>query len=149
MNQTDRDYRETRDIWNDYNRRQEFEHDLINRKTTWLLTTQTILFAAYGLTFRIGSVDEVRDQFRDIVASSGLAIALIILVGMLALIRSKVLSWRAYKDFYDEEETPNPPRPLDRGPLEWGVHSRTTPLTLLPDVLLPLVFVMAWCLLLL
>ena len=40
-----------RSSWDDYNRKQEFEHDLINRKTTWSLTTQGILFAAYGVTF--------------------------------------------------------------------------------------------------
>ena len=37
-------------MWQDQNHRQEFEHDLLNRKTTWGLTGQTILFAAYGVT---------------------------------------------------------------------------------------------------
>jgi hypothetical protein len=46
MNQPDAKYQGMRDIWNDYNHRQEFEHELIDRKTTWLLTTQAILFAA-------------------------------------------------------------------------------------------------------
>jgi hypothetical protein len=38
-------YQESRDIWNDYNATQKFEHELIHRKTTWWLSTQTILFA--------------------------------------------------------------------------------------------------------
>jgi len=38
MGQVGERYPERRDIWNDYNHRQEFEHDLINRKTTWWLT---------------------------------------------------------------------------------------------------------------
>ena len=50
MAQEDDLYKEFRDVWQDCNHRQEFEHDLINRKTTWSLTGQTILFAAYGVT---------------------------------------------------------------------------------------------------
>lgn len=32
-----------------YFKRLEFEHELINRRLTWLLSSQTILFAAYGI----------------------------------------------------------------------------------------------------
>jgi hypothetical protein len=39
MEDCDRNYKETRDILGDYNHRQEFEHELLNRKTTWMLTT--------------------------------------------------------------------------------------------------------------
>jgi hypothetical protein len=46
---------EYRDIWDDHNHSQEFEHNLINRKTTWSLTAQTLLFAAYGVVFGIKS----------------------------------------------------------------------------------------------
>ena len=37
------------EAWRDYNDRQQFEHQLIDRKTVWLLTTQGLLFAAYGV----------------------------------------------------------------------------------------------------
>jgi hypothetical protein len=52
---------EYRDIWNDHNHHQELEHNLINRKATWSPTTQTLLFAAYGLVLKsdIGRCDGV------------------------------------------------------------------------------------------
>jgi hypothetical protein len=33
----------------EYAERLKFEHELINRRVTWLLTSQSILFAAYGV----------------------------------------------------------------------------------------------------
>jgi hypothetical protein len=58
-------------------------------KTTWLLTSQTILFAAYGVTFQsTGTADDPSD-FRTVVARAGLAIAVITLIGVAALINSK------------------------------------------------------------
>lgn len=41
-----------RRAWLDHRDQQQFEHQLIDRKTTWLLSTQAILFAAYGVTFQ-------------------------------------------------------------------------------------------------
>jgi hypothetical protein len=144
VNQPDRPYEEMRDIWNDHNHRQKVEHELIDRKTTWLLTTQAILFAGYGVTFRNQSTSEGLDRFRTVVAWSGLLIAAVILIGVIALIRSKLVSWRAYRDFFGEEGPPDLPRPLDREPLRWGVQSGNTLLALLPDVLLPIIFIGAW-----
>lgn len=150
MDQHDDRYRETRDIWADYNERQKFEHELLDRKTTWLIATQSILFAAYGVTFRSeGTGGEGLDTFRDVVAASGLAIAVITLVGVVALLISKLLSWQDYKRFFAGSETPNPPRPLDRKALQWGVRSWNTPFALLPDLLLPNVFIVGWLWLLL
>ena len=34
-----------------YDERQKFEHELIDRKLNWMLTSQTILFAALALIF--------------------------------------------------------------------------------------------------
>lgn len=134
---------EMRDTWNDYNRRQEFEHQLIDRKTTWLLATQTILFAAYGLTLGTENANNSSQEFRDVIAWSGVSIAAIVLIGVLALIISKFQSWRGCRTFFDEEA----PRfyPLNRDGLQWGVKTKLTPLDLLPDVLLPVVFIVAWC----
>jgi hypothetical protein len=137
-------YEEMRGVWTDHNRRQEFEHDLLNRKTTWLLTTQAILFAAYGVTFGSNSTGVGLETFRVVVAYLGLTIAAIILVGVSALVNSKRMSWRAYREFFEQSATVDPPRPLDRRPLEWGVRTGNTVMTLLPDVLLPLAFIVAW-----
>jgi hypothetical protein len=131
-------YRESRDIWNDYNARQEFEHELIDRKTTWWLTTQSILFAAYGLTVNDGAT------FRRVIAYVGVATAIVTLFGVLFIIVSKFLSWRRYSKFYRTSPMYSPPRPLHEKPLAWGVHSFNTVLTLVPDILLPLIFAVAW-----
>ncbi len=102
MDQRDNEYGEMRDIWSDYNRRQAFEHDLINRKTTWLLTAETILFAAYGFSFGDTNADEfevvTNSEMRF--AWSGLFIAVSMLVGVLAVINSKRMSWELYKEIF-------------------------------------------------
>src|SRR5438034_10742862 len=73
VNQEQEKYQgEYRDIWCDHNHQQEFEHELINRKTTWSLTAQTILFTAYGLVLGI-DIPEVSKKFRAGVAGLGLA----------------------------------------------------------------------------
>jgi hypothetical protein len=156
-NRTNDHYKEARDVWADGAHRQEFEHDLINRKTTWSLTGQTILFAAYGVTLRSDLAGE-NDDFRNVVALSGLAVALVTFAGVLAIVISKLLSWRQYRKFY-----PNPrkeahstkcdnvsgklylPRPLNAGkPLQWGVNTINTVVTLTPEVLMPVIFFTAW-----
>jgi hypothetical protein len=131
-------YREDRDIWTDYNDRQKFEHDLINRKTTWSLTAQTILLTAYGLTFTA----DIPNKVRLAIASLGLAVATSILVGILALIRSKYLSFKMYQKFYRKTCMYQLPQPLKR--LDWGVRTSNTWLTLVPDMLLPVIFAAVW-----
>jgi hypothetical protein len=136
-------YKRQRDIWADHNARQNFEHELINRKTTWLITSQTILFAAYGVTFRVtNSVDDPRD-FRRVVAWAGLSLAIITFVGVCGLLTSKYLAWKLYRAYY-EGAPQDLPTPLER-PLPWGVKTwNTMGLALWPDVALPLVFIGAW-----
>jgi hypothetical protein len=144
VNQGDSIYKEMRDIWNDHNHRQEFEHDLINRQTTWLLTTQSILFAAYGFTFRSEGTPEGLDTFRRAVALSGLLIGVIVLIGVSALIMSKWFSWRDYKRFFVPSETLNLPGPLKGKKLKWGIRTINTGVTLLPELLFPLLFIGVW-----
>jgi hypothetical protein len=148
MTQANYRYQESRDVWQDQNRRQEFEHDLLNRKTTWGLTGQTILFAAYGVTLGTlgpSSADGASD-FRVAVALAGLLIAVITFLGVVAIILSKYLSWRQYEKYYEKNPLPGP---LDKKSLQWGVNTKNTCLTLAPDALLPLIFVSVWAWLLL
>lgn len=148
MTQTHDPYQESRDVWGDCNHRQELEHDLINRKTSWWLTGQTILFAAYGVTLRSDFVDK-SSEFRMVIALSGFAVAVVTLIGVLALITSKILSWWDYNKFYSA--FPNVrllPRPLNGRSYQWGVRTWNTPITLLPDVSLPVIFALAWLFLL-
>jgi hypothetical protein len=140
----------SRTVFKDFNDRQTFEHDLINRKTTWLLTTQSILFTAYGVTFRTALTPEGLETFRRVLAISALAIALIMFFGVFALIGSKWRSWKTYRAWFARKDTPNLPEPF--GPddeLQWGVETRNTKLALAPEVVLPLVFIAAWLSLLL
>ena len=141
-------HKRARDAWTDHERRQQFEHELIDRKTTWLLTTQAILFAAYGVTFtRSSTADGDLSEFRTVVSRAGLAIAAIVLVGVIALINSKRLAWTSYRSYFGDQATADAvplPQPLaDRG-LQWGVRTPNTAVALLPDVLLPIVFILAW-----
>jgi len=108
-NKADR-YQESRDIWKGYNDNQKFEHDLINRKATWSLTTQGLLFAAYGVTLNVEFGDAAVSRnidtiiaFRRLVAFSGLIVALATLVGVAAVINSKWQSMLRYRDFYTKE----------------------------------------------
>jgi hypothetical protein len=150
QNLGDDQYREMRDIWGDFNDRQKFEHELIDRKTDWLLTTEGLLFAAYGFSSR---ALESTDDFRSAVAGAGLAIAAITLIGVAALMNSKRISWRDYQRFYQEKRGGKLPPPLphrrrwgdgrDR-PLAWGVRTTNTILALAPDLAIPAVFIVAW-----
>ena len=58
------------DVFGSFNEFSKFEHQLIDRKTTWALTTQGILFAAYGLTFSNGQLVKAEEAkyFREVVA---------------------------------------------------------------------------------
>jgi hypothetical protein len=133
---------ESRQVWTDQDSRQRFEHELIDRKTTWWLTSQAILFAAYGVTLRSDTVTE-DDKFRQVVAAAGLASAIVTSIGVSALIRSKFLSWKFYAASYAKEEHHLPP-PYEGHLLPWGVKTSNTLVTLMPDVALPLIFGGAW-----
>jgi hypothetical protein len=142
MEKADPGYQLQRDALNDYTRTQEFLHQLIDRKTTWLLTTQGILFAAYGLSLRESSSMEVADEFRNVTAITGIVLAALSLLGVAFLIVSKVMSFVKYRRYFDEKRAL--PNVLVDRRLQWGVLTWNTPLTLLPDVAFPLVFVVAW-----
>jgi hypothetical protein len=135
---------ESRIIWSDYRKGQEFEHELINRKATWLLTTQGLLFAAYGVTFKEASADAALLGFRQVVIGTGVAIALIDLVGVGTLIAAKFLHWRKYRALFITSEKLTLPEPLNERPLQWGMQSVLTAISLVPDVLFPMAFAIAW-----
>jgi Na+-translocating ferredoxin:NAD+ oxidoreductase RnfD subunit len=91
----------SRETWKDYRNGQEFEHQLIDRKTSWFLTAQTILFAAYGLSSQETPETSLAQDFRNVTASSGQVLALIALVGVLSLVVAKVVHWRKYRAFFE------------------------------------------------
>jgi hypothetical protein len=86
-----------------------FEHALIDRKTTWWLTAQALLFTAYGITFQ-AAVSPVK--FQHAIAFTGVAVAALTGIGVVAVLVSKFLSWRQYRMFFCSDSH-SPPRPLD------------------------------------
>jgi hypothetical protein len=137
----DNEYQRMRDVLEDYNHRQEFEHTLIDRKTTWMLQAQAILFAAYGLTFSGEETLRGSEAFRIVVGLVGAAVATLGWYGVRRLIKSKKLSWQEYKKFFSKSELPGPMKGKE---LQWGVQTDNTKKSLYPDRLLPLVFIVAW-----
>ncbi len=67
-----------------YAEKLKFEHELINRRVTWLLTSQTILFAAYGV-----ALDTSTRWFLRTVAFTGAALAILLLAGIVAAFFAK------------------------------------------------------------
>ena len=74
--------------YQEYWKRLTFEHDLINRRITWLLSTQAILFAAYGITLTRSSAKTV-GNFPTVIAWSGMVMSILILFGILASLESQ------------------------------------------------------------
>jgi hypothetical protein len=141
MSQLSESESDDREIWQDHIDIQSFEHELINRKTTWWLSAQALLFTAYGVT--LGEAGDESTKFREVVACAGLIVAVLTLIGVAAVVRSKYLSWRLYERFFSRNKH-SLPNPHDGRHLQWGVRTSNTIFTLLPDIGLPVVFIWAW-----
>jgi len=116
-----------------YEKRQEFEHDLINRRLTWLLTSQTILFTALALVLREDTIDEkYRTAFFNTISYLGIFISLAIFFAICMGALAKYISYR------DERKRD------DKNKVRWGVRKLITIIALIPDVLMPLGFFIAW-----
>lgn len=117
----------------EYYERLDFEHNLINRRLTWLLTSQTILFAAYGLALdsKDKSGDKV-DLFLNVIAFSAPFISLFVLAGVIAAFLAKYHTWQKFRSKPGNEDEP------------FGVKTWITYLGFAPDVALPLAFTTAW-----
>jgi hypothetical protein len=142
-------YEVMRDVWNDYNRRQDVEHELIDRKTTWLLTGESLLFTAYGVTLGLSDNEtpehlmKIADKFRGGVAWAGLLIAAAMLVGLTTIIISKWASWRRYLTMYEKRD-PDLPKPFTGTSLTWGPYTKNTLVSVSADLAVPIVFLGIW-----
>jgi hypothetical protein len=133
-------------LYKEYLERQKFEHELINRHVTWLLTSQTILFAAYGLGLSSDRI--IPKDFLCVVAYSGLVSSFLLFIGISANVMAKGCSWRDYMVIKDEFDGPSIPASLNKLRENWGVRTPITWIALLPDVCLPILFFVAWAYLL-
>jgi hypothetical protein len=135
------------EIFKEYVDRQKFEHELIDRRVTWLLTSQTILFAAYGLGASKENV--ISPLFLNAVAVSGILTSLLLFLGIVAGLRAKWQSWRDYLTLQNQSDEvdcsiASAPENLDDFRKEWGVRTKITKFAIIPDLFLPLIFLGAW-----
>jgi hypothetical protein len=110
----------------EYSARLKFEHELINRRVTWLLTSQSILFAAYGVALKASAV-----WFLKTVAFTGGFICALIFIGISAAFCAKYYTWQDFKN------SGNPAEPF------W-VRTVITYVAFIPEFALPLLFIRAW-----
>jgi hypothetical protein len=118
----------------EYSRRLEFEHELINRRVTWLLTSQSILFAAYGVVMQ-HSNQQGAAQLLKSMATIGPLICGSVLLGIVAAFLAKYRAWRRFKGDGHEGEP-------------FGVETWITYLGFAPEIALPYMFAIAWTILL-
>jgi len=104
----------------------QFEHELIHRRLTWLLTSETILFAAYGVA--LGKAP----WFLEIVAIVGLAISAAVFVGIVASLLAKIHIWLDFRNVPGNEKEP------------FWVRTWITFMGFAPDLALPIVFAVVW-----
>jgi hypothetical protein len=138
-------------LYEEYSARQKFEHELLNRRVSWLLTSQSLLFVAYGLG---ASKDKnLPPNFSALIALCGLASSLAALLGIFAAAWAKRRSWQDYLCLVGLIDTDGECRSafqdrLDKLRQEWGVKTSITKLGLAPDLVFPCMFVVAWATLL-
>ena len=128
-----------RKVYEDYRHSFEHEHQLIDRKITWLLTSQTILFAALGFSLRTPSLMLV-----GIMALVGLAICFSIGVGLVGNIRAKRFVHSDYDKFLAAMQHCEWGVSTETEKLEFGVRTETTNLGIFADRAIPVAFAIAW-----
>jgi hypothetical protein len=124
-----------------YDERQKFEHELIDRKLRWLLMSQTILFAALALVFSNGKTNDADKPFLTIFLSClGLVTSALMTIGVLFAVLGKR---RNYKDELRKQES-NRPLEYKQNPIQWGVRTKLTDVATFSDYAMPIVFFLAW-----
>lgn len=115
-----------------YKNRLSFEHELINRRLTWLLTSQSILFAALGLVY--GSQDPVSlNTLKQAICLLGFLISTFIWIGVSMGISAKYLVWKDFNKGKDKSDQ-----------VPWGVRTPITTTALVPDFFMPPTFATTW-----
>ena len=115
------------------NKQLQIEHELINRKLTWLLSSQSILFAALAFVVGKDVPQAHHDLFFNIVPMLGMSISLLILIGVLMAVAAKVVCWKDYNRISHS---------VERQP--FGVRNWITFLALMPDIFMPIAFIVSW-----
>lgn len=108
-------------------RKWEHEDHLINQRLTWLLNSQSLLFAAYAIALQSVSADTPNRalKFVSVCPFIGIATSSLILIGILAATDAM--------------------RILKKGKYTFDVRTRITWAGIAPAYCLPIVFIVAWC----
>jgi len=116
-----------------HNHQLQIEYELINRKLTWLLSSQSILFASLAFVIGNAIAQNQNRMFSNIFCILALSIPLLIFIGVIMAVVAKVRTWKDY----------NSQCPVDERQ-QLGVRNWITFLALMPDVLMPIAFIGAW-----
>lgn len=115
------------------------EEELISQRLSWLLTSQIVLFAAYGILLKENLPSGNNQRLVDIIEGLGLTIASLIFIGIAAAITA---SYILYRKVNSKTENPlNEKQTL-------GVHPVLTIIGWLVAALIPVIFIVAWIMLL-
>jgi hypothetical protein len=110
----------------------KFEHELINRRLTWLLTSETILFAGYGLAIDKAGTAEAA-KILPVIAGAGISIAAFILLGVCAAATAKYCAWQDFRKASGKKQE------------QFGTRTWITSVGFVADFALPVIFIFAWC----
>ena len=114
------------------------EDELMSQRLGWLLTSQIVLFAAYGILIK-DIPPESNKRLIYVIETFGIAIACLIFIGILAAI---IASYILYTKVNNKIENPlNEKQTL-------GVHPVLTVIGWLVAALIPVIFIIAWFMLL-
>lgn len=119
---------------NEYVNQLKFEHELINRRVTWLLTSQSIFFATYGFVYEKTptATATVTASFLKTLSVIGATTSMLCLVGILASFAAKFCTWKKLQKNPKYEYEP------------FGVNTPITFIGFIPDFTLPIVFIIGW-----
>ena len=136
------------------------EDNLVNQRLTWLLTSQTIMFSAYGLILQFGgseiSCEENRHyQLLKVIIFLGMTTSALIFLGIIAAaivlrkIWIKELSNNAnstHKCNYDKQKSSDEEKILDIKPNHYSEDITWVSFYggLLPPVFIPILFFFSW-----
>ncbi len=109
----------------------KFEHELINRRITWLLTSQTIMISAYGLILN-GYSFHVPDFFIETLKWMGFCICVSIFISIMASFFAKWCAREDYKVATRKEE------------VQLGVRTWITFLGFFAEFVISTLFIVVW-----
>ncbi len=113
-----------------YDKGQGSEHELINRRLTWQLTSQTLLFAALAIAY--GKEDLINKNLLCILSTVGILISILVWIAITASLLAKYLIWQDYKKESGDTKQ------------SWGVRTWITIMAAFAEFCIPWIFIWAW-----